>query len=98
MQKAFAAVEPEIRGRADEFQYLSYRFGIQFFDDLFLNVKQVVQELEGKKPENKIPSPPKRNACGRGRGRAIKQLGKTRRLLLKSLVLPALKGNRKKLP
>ena len=46
MQKTLAAVEPEIRDRADEFQYLSYRFGIRFFDDLFRNVKEVVQELE----------------------------------------------------
>ena len=60
MQKTLAAVEPEIRGRADEFQYLSYRFGIRFFEDLFRNVKQVVQELEGKKPEDEIPSPQKR--------------------------------------
>ena len=57
MQKTLAAVEPEIRGRADEFQYLSYRFGIRFFDDLARNVKQVVQKMEGKKPEDKIPSP-----------------------------------------
>jgi len=56
MQKTLAAVEPEIRGRADEFQYLSYRFGIRFFDDLVRNVKQVVRELEEKKPEDKIPS------------------------------------------
>ena len=59
MQKTLAAVEPEIRGRADEFQYLSYRFGIRFFDDLARNVKQVVQKMEGKKPEDKIPSPQK---------------------------------------
>ena len=59
MQKTLVAVEPEIRDRADEFQYLSYRFGIRFFDDLDRNVKQVVQEMEGKKPEDKIPSPQK---------------------------------------
>ena len=59
MQKTLVAVEPEIRDRADEFQYLSYRFGIRFFDDLARNVKQVVQEMEGKKPEDKIPSPQK---------------------------------------
>ncbi len=59
MQKTLAALEPEIRDRADEFQYLSYRFGIRFFDDLARNVKEVVQELEGKNPEEKIPSPQK---------------------------------------
>jgi len=48
MQETLVAVEPEIRDRADEFQYLSYTFGIRFFDDLARNVKQVVQELKGK--------------------------------------------------
>ena len=56
MQKTLVSMEPEIRGRADEFQYLSYRFGIRFFDDLARNVKQVLRELEGKKSEDKIPS------------------------------------------
>jgi DNA-binding PadR family transcriptional regulator len=56
MQKTLMAVEPEIRDRADEFQYLSYRFGIRFFDDLARNVKQVLQELEEKGPEGKAPS------------------------------------------
>ena len=43
-------VEPEIKGRADEYQYLCYRFGVRFFEDLVRNVTQVVQELEKKKP------------------------------------------------
>ncbi len=59
MQKTLVAVEPEIRERADEFQFLSYQFGIRFFDDLTRNVKAVLQELEGKNPEDKIPSPQK---------------------------------------
>ena len=59
MQGTLEALEPEIRDRADEFQYLSYTFGIRFFDDLARNVKEVVQELEGKYPEDKIPSPKK---------------------------------------
>jgi|APSaa5957512622_1039677.scaffolds.fasta_scaffold25807_2 DNA-binding PadR family transcriptional regulator len=59
MQKTLAVLEPEIRDRADDFQYLSYSFGIRFFDDLARNVKQVLQELEGKKAEDKIPSPQK---------------------------------------
>jgi hypothetical protein len=52
-------LEPEISDRADEFQYLSYTFGIRFFDDLARNVEKVMQELESKKPGDKIPSPKK---------------------------------------
>jgi DNA-binding PadR family transcriptional regulator len=66
MQETLEALEPEIRDRADEFQYLSYTFGIRFFDDLARNVKEVVQELEGKYPEDKIPSP-KKGTIGKGK-------------------------------
>ena len=68
MQKTLAALEPEIRDRADEFQYLSYRFGIRFFDDLAQNVKEVLLELESKKPENNMPSPQKGTLVKRKEG------------------------------
>ncbi len=60
MQETLGALEPEIRDRADEFQYLSYTFGIRFFDDLARNVERVMQELESKEAEGKIPPPQKR--------------------------------------
>ncbi len=56
IRKNLVALEPEISGRADEYQYLSYRFGVRFFDDLVRNVTQVIQDLEAKKPEVKILS------------------------------------------
>ena len=56
IRKNLVALEPEISGRADEYQYLSYRFGVRFFDDLVRNVTQVIQDLEEKRPEVKILS------------------------------------------
>lgn len=49
MQRNLRAVEPQVRGRADEYQYLCYAFGVRFFDDLVQNVTQVIRELENKK-------------------------------------------------
>ena len=51
MQQYLKEVEPQIRGRADEYQYLCYSFGFRFVEDLLRNVSQVVGELEKKKPE-----------------------------------------------
>ena len=51
MQQNLSAVEPQIRGLADEYQYLCYNFGVRLFDDLLRNVEQVVEELEKKKPD-----------------------------------------------
>ena len=59
IQRGLEAVEPQIRGRADEYQYLSYRFGVRFFEDLVRNVTQVIEELETKRPEDKVCSPKK---------------------------------------
>jgi DNA-binding PadR family transcriptional regulator len=54
MQQTLKTVEPQIRGRADEYQYLCYGFGVRFFEDLVRNVTQVVREMEKKKPEPKV--------------------------------------------
>ena len=59
VQRNIRALEPQVRGRADEYQYLCYTFGVRFFEDLVRNVTQVVQELEKKKPKRKIRSPKK---------------------------------------
>lgn len=56
IQQSLGAVEPQIRGRADEYQYLCYSFGVRFFEDLVRNVTQVVQELEKKRPEDNVRS------------------------------------------
>jgi DNA-binding PadR family transcriptional regulator len=53
VQQHLKAVEPEIKGRADEYQYLCYRFGVRFFEDLIRNVSLVVQELEKAKFKRK---------------------------------------------
>jgi len=59
MQRSLKAVEPQVRGRADEYQYVCYTFGVRFFEDLVRNVTQVVKELEKKKPKRKVRSPNK---------------------------------------
>ena len=56
MQQNLNEVEPQIRGRADEYQYLCYSFGVRFVEDLLRNVQQVVEELKQKKPEKKVRS------------------------------------------
>jgi DNA-binding PadR family transcriptional regulator len=57
IRQNLGAVEPQIRGRADEYQYLCYSFGVRLFDDLVRNVTQVVKELEKKKPGRNVRSP-----------------------------------------
>jgi DNA-binding PadR family transcriptional regulator len=69
IQREIKAVEPQIKGRADKYQYLCYRFGVQFFQDFVRNVSQVVGELEKEKTEGNEHSP-KTPAHGRKRGRA----------------------------
>jgi DNA-binding PadR family transcriptional regulator len=59
MQQSLGTVEPQIRGRADQYQYLCYRFGVRFFEDLVRNATQVVQELEKKASEDNVRSPKK---------------------------------------
>jgi DNA-binding PadR family transcriptional regulator len=59
IQRSLGALEPQIRGRADQYQYLCYSFGVRFFEDLVRNATQVVQELEKKKPEDNVRSPKK---------------------------------------
>ncbi|MEW5902675.1 MAG: PadR family transcriptional regulator [Acidobacteriota bacterium] len=36
---------PEIRGRADRFQYLCFRFGLRFFEDLERNVTEIIEAM-----------------------------------------------------
>jgi DNA-binding PadR family transcriptional regulator len=68
MQRSLKAVEPQIRGRADEYQYMCYTFGVRFFEDLLRNVTQVVKELEKKKPKRKV-RPPNKGAHSNRNGR-----------------------------
>jgi DNA-binding PadR family transcriptional regulator len=56
IQRSLGAVEPQIRDRADQYQYLCYSFGVRFFEDLVRNATQVVQELEKKKSEDNVRS------------------------------------------
>ena len=59
MQRSLKEMKPQIRGRADEYQYMCYTFGVRFFEDLVRNVSQVVKELEKKKTKWKVRSPNK---------------------------------------
>ena len=69
LQQELKAVEPQIKGRADRYQYLCYRIGVQFFQDFVRNVSQIVGELEKEMAEQSVHSP-KTLARGRKRGRA----------------------------
>lgn len=69
IQRELKAVEPQIKGRADRYQYLCYRFGVQFFQDFVRNVSQIVGALEKETAEERVPSP-KPVAHERKRGRA----------------------------
>lgn len=69
LQRELKAVEPQIKGRADKYQYLCYRFGVQFFQDFVRNVSQIVGELEKEKAEDRAHSP-KPLPRGRKRGKA----------------------------
>jgi DNA-binding PadR family transcriptional regulator len=46
VQRQIRSIEPQIKGRADKYQYLCYRFGVQFYEDLTRNVSRIVRELE----------------------------------------------------
>ncbi len=46
VQRQLRSVEPQIKGRADKYQYLCFRFGVQFYQDLTRNVSRIVRELE----------------------------------------------------
>lgn len=50
VRKNLEALEPQIKGRADRYQYLCYSFGVRFYNDLVKNVSQVVKELENELP------------------------------------------------
>ncbi len=39
------AIQPQIEGRVDRFQFLCYRFGLRFFEDLVRNVSEIAKEL-----------------------------------------------------
>jgi DNA-binding PadR family transcriptional regulator len=62
IQRSLRAVEPQVRERADEYQYLCYTFGVRFFEDLVRNVTQIVRQLEKKKPKRKARAPKKGTA------------------------------------
>jgi len=68
IQRSLRAVEPQVRGRADEYQYLCYTFGVRFFEDLVRNVTRVVRQLEKKKPKRKARPPKKGTAPNRKGG------------------------------
>jgi DNA-binding PadR family transcriptional regulator len=70
IQQHLKAVEPQIKGRADKHQYLCYRFGVQFFEDLVRNVTQIVGELEKEKAKGNARSR-RTLAHGRKRGTAL---------------------------
>ncbi|RJR39545.1 MAG: PadR family transcriptional regulator [Desulfobacteraceae bacterium] len=53
VRKSVRAVEPHIKGRADTYQYLCYRFGVRFYDDLVENMTQVVRALEKEIPSQR---------------------------------------------
>lgn len=53
MQRHLREAEPEIRGLANEYQYLCYRFGVRFFEDLIGNVSLILQEMEKAKTKRK---------------------------------------------
>jgi DNA-binding PadR family transcriptional regulator len=46
VRRRLQAIEPDVKGRADKHQYLCYRFGLRFFEDLGRNVSDIVRELE----------------------------------------------------
>ena len=68
LQRQLKSVEPQIKGRADKYQYLCYRFGVQFFEDFIRSVTQIVGDLEKEEAEGKARSP-KTVAQGRKRER-----------------------------
>jgi DNA-binding PadR family transcriptional regulator len=57
VQRSLEAVEPQIKGRADDYQYLCFTFGVRFYEDLVRNVAGVVKELQRQKPEPEARSP-----------------------------------------
>ncbi|MBI4965132.1 MAG: helix-turn-helix transcriptional regulator [Desulfomonile tiedjei] len=46
------SVGPEVKERADRFQYLCFEFGLRFFRDLARNLSEVVQALENDESQN----------------------------------------------
>jgi DNA-binding PadR family transcriptional regulator len=46
VQGQIRSIQPQIKGHADKYQYLCYRFGVQFYEDLTRNVSRIVRELE----------------------------------------------------
>jgi DNA-binding PadR family transcriptional regulator len=68
LQRQFKSVEPQIKGRADKYQRLCYRFGVQFFEDFVRGVTQIVGELENEEAEGKdrfLKTPAQRRKRGR---------------------------------
>lgn len=63
VRKNIKTVGPQIKGRADRYQYLCYTFGVRFYDDLVKNVSQLVRELEDEVSNQVV-----RSSKGRVRG------------------------------
>ncbi|MFH1983572.1 MAG: PadR family transcriptional regulator [Pseudomonadota bacterium] len=50
------AIQPQIEGRADRFQFLCYCFGLRFFEDIARNVSDIVEELKQDKNASANPA------------------------------------------
>lgn len=53
------AVQPQIAGKADRFQYLCFEFGLRFYKDLAANLNEVLKALQAQgsdAPENERSS------------------------------------------
>jgi len=52
--QALESARPEIEAHADPFQYLCFRFGLRFFQDLKRNVAETIQALDELGSEPKV--------------------------------------------
>lgn len=68
VRKNLKAVESQIKGRADRYQYLCYSFGVRYYDDLVRNVSSIVRELENDESDQDV-RPSKRRSQGAKKGR-----------------------------
>ncbi|PKN30986.1 MAG: PadR family transcriptional regulator [Deltaproteobacteria bacterium HGW-Deltaproteobacteria-21] len=68
VRKNLKAVESQIKGRADRYQYLCYSFGVRYYDDLVRNVSRIVRELENDEFDQDVRSS-KRVPRGAKKGR-----------------------------
>ncbi len=75
-QQYLQAAGPEIKDRADKYQYLGYRFGVQFFEDFVRNASRIVEELEkeeadGKSRSRKVLTPSAERVPGDSNGESL---------------------------